>query len=201
MTLPTFDEVQKLHEKHAPNKEAFESVWLHCQIVRDIALQVAEKYHTTDHELITIGALLHDIGVYQLFKNGEYDKSKHYVTHGLRGYELLKAEGFDEALCRFALLHTGVGITKEDIEKMQLPLPARDYLAETDEERIVMYADKFHSKSNHLAQLTFNSVAWYKENLITKFGQNKLNIFENLIKEFGEPDLISLAARYNQPIR
>lgn len=28
-----------------------------------------------------------------------------------------------------------------------LPVPPADYLAETAEERLVMYADKFHSKS------------------------------------------------------
>ncbi len=32
--------------------------------------------------------------------------------------------------------------------RQNLPVPPADYLAETPEERLVMYADKFHSKSH-----------------------------------------------------
>jgi uncharacterized protein len=111
---------------------------------------------------------------------------------------LLKKEGFDEAICRFAMLHTGVGITKVEIEKNKLPLPARDYIAETDEEKIVMYADKFHSKSE---PPLFNSVKWYEEHLEHKLGADKVELFQKLIEEFGEPDLKLLMKRYDQPIR
>jgi uncharacterized protein len=197
MKLPTLDEMNNLHKKYAPNKEALEDVWKHCHIVRRIARQIADDYYPTNKELIEAGALLHDIGVYKLYHNGVIDESK-YITHGLLGYELLKEEGFDEELCRFALLHTGVGITKEDVEKNKLPLPAHDYIAETDEEKIVMYADKFHSKST---PPTFNSVAWYKDYLSKKFGAHKVDLFEKLLEEFGEPDLKALMSRYGQPIR
>lgn len=198
MRLPTIDEINKLHRKYAPNNAAFNSVWMHCHIVRRIALQVADNWHSTDRELISVGALLHDIGVYKLYQDGVLDESKNYITHGLLGYELLKEEGFDESICRFALVHTGVGITKEDIEINKLPLPARDYIAETDEERIVMYADKFHAKTN---PPTFNSVEWYTQHLSTKFGEHKVILFQKMVEEFGEPDLSPLMSRYGQPIR
>lgn len=45
------------------------------------------------------------------------------------------------------LCHTGVGLTKEDVLVQGLPLPPADYVAITPEERLVMYADKFHSKT------------------------------------------------------
>ena len=197
MKLPTFDEINMLHKKYAPSSEAFESVWKHCQIVGRISLQVADNYYPTNRELLEAGALLHDIGVYRLYKNGVIDEA-HYITHGLLGYELLKEEGLDEALCRFALLHTGVGITKEDIGKQNLPLPLRDYLAETNEEKIVMYTDKFHSKTN---PPTFNSATWYTEYLRSKFGEDKAQQFQLFIEEFGEPDLEPLVSSFGHAIR
>jgi uncharacterized protein len=197
MKIPTLDEMNALHKKYAPNKEALDSVWKHCHIVRRIALQIADDWYPTNKELINVGALLHDIGVYRLYHDGVIDE-KNYITHGLLGYELLKEEGFDETICRFALLHTGVGITKEDIEKNGLPLPPRDYVPETDEEKIVAYADKFHSKSEPPA---FNSVKWYIEHLSKKFGKHKVELFNEMLNEFGEPDLKPLMSRYGQGIR
>lgn len=197
MKIPTLNEMNALHKKYAPNKEALDSVWKHCHIVRRIALQVADDWHPTNKELINAGALLHDIGVYRLYQDGTMGK-KNYITHGLLGYKLLKEEGFGEAICRFALLHTGVGITKEDVEKDKLPLPARDYVPETDEEKIVAFADKFHSKSE---PPTFNSVQWYIEYLGKKFGEHKVNLFNEMLNEFGEPDLKPLMSSYGQGIR
>ena len=185
MNLPTLDEMNSLHKKYAPTVEALESVWKHCHIVRRIAMQIADDYHPVNRRLLESGALLHDIGVYKLYKNGVLNKSQ-YITHGLLGYELLKEEGFDESLCRFALLHTGVGITKEDVEIDNLPIPLRDYVAETDEERIVMYADKYHSKK---VPPTFNSAEKYSEFLATNFGEKKSRQFNAMVDEIGEPDL------------
>jgi uncharacterized protein len=96
------------------------------------------------------------------------------------------------------MLHTGVGITKVEIEKNKLPLPARDYIAETDEEKIVMYADKFHSKSE---PPMFNSVKWYEGHLEHKLGTHKVELFQKLVEEFGEPDITHLITRYGQPVR
>lgn len=197
MRLPTLEEANNLHRKYAPNKAALDSVWTHCHIVRRIALQVAENWYPTNKELIDIGALLHDIGVYRLYKDGVLDETK-YITHGLLGYELLKEEGLDEVVCRFALLHTGVGITSDDVKKNKLPLPIRDYIPETDEEKIVAFADKFHSKDE---PPTFNTVKWYTEHLSKKFGEHKVKLFKEMLQEFGEPDLTPLMSRYGQGIR
>ncbi len=197
MVIPTIQELDALHKKYAPTKQALESVWKHCHIVRSIALQIAENQPSIDQALVGVGALVHDIGVYRLYQDGVINEAK-YITHGLLGYELLKEEGFDEVICRFALLHTGVGITKEDIQKNSLPLPLRDYIAETEEERIVMYADKFHSKE---ATLTFNSAEWCKKHFAARFGEHKAQQFEALVKEFGEPNLVPLMEQYGQSVR
>ena len=154
LTLPSASEIEALHRKYAPAESVFELVFTHCKIVSDIATQLAEKSGANvDIELVRVGCLLHDIGVYPLFdKNGAETDTSKYITHGVLGEEILQNEGFAEGLCRFASHHTGAGITKEQIIESNLPLPHNDYLAETPEEKLVMYADKFHSKIQPPAQ-------------------------------------------------
>ncbi|HEY1064437.1 MAG TPA: HD domain-containing protein [Candidatus Saccharimonadales bacterium] len=197
MQLPSLHEMNALHRKYAPSRAAWESVWVHCHVVRRLSLQLADNYYPVNRQLLEAGALLHDIGVYRLYHNGVLDEAN-YITHGLLGYELLKEEGFDEALCRFALLHTGVGITKQDVEQQNLPLPPRDYVAETDEERIVMYADKFHTKSK---PPTFLTAQQYADMIGSRFGEAKAQTFRALVDEFGEPDLVPLIKRYGHTLR
>jgi uncharacterized protein len=142
--------------------------------------------------------LLHDIGVYPLFDaSGQERDRAAYITHGLRGEKILRAEGLPEALCRIASHHTGVGITRSDVTTQHLPLPPADYLAETPAERLVMYADKFHSKTT---PSTFNTYAWYRQAL-AKFGPDKPPAFDRLAAEFGRPDLAPLIAKYHHAVR
>lgn len=197
MKLPTEDEIKKLHHSLAADQFIFNEVWTHCYVVREIALEICSRLTDVNKSLVAIGALAHDLGVYKLYSNKVIDH-KNYITHGLRGYEILKEQGFDEAICRFALLHTGVGITRQDVINQKLPLPIRDYVAETLEERVVMYADKFHSKGE---KLIFNSAKWYMGHISQKFGKEKADIFRVLIDEFGEPDIQKLSKQYKQPIR
>ena len=161
MQLPTIDEIEELHKKNASTDEMFAWVYTHCQAVWSVAQQLIEQNDLkVDPELVKVGCLVHDIGVYTLFNDVDNLRpGEKYLTHGIRGEELLRTAGFDEAIQRFASHHTGVGITKEAIEKHHLPLPAENYTAETPEERLVMYADKFHSKDNPLC---FNSYDWYR---------------------------------------
>ena len=60
---------------------------------------------------------------------------------------MLRSEGY-ERHARVAERHTGTGLTLQQIEKRQLPLPHQDFSPETLEEQIVCYADKFYSKSS-----------------------------------------------------
>jgi uncharacterized protein len=147
MRIPTDKEILVLHEKYAPAPEALDLVYTHCQIVCAIAEQLhARSGADVDIDLVRAGSLLHDIGVCRLYDAGQLDHAD-YIRHGVPGYELLLAEGFPEEICRFASCHTGVGLSREDVIRQGLPLPPADYLAETGEEKLVMYADKFHSKT------------------------------------------------------
>lgn len=190
-------QIEKLHKKYAPTQSAFESVFTHCKIVSDIAIQLAGRNTIQlDLQLAEIGCMLHDIGVYRLYdQDGNLDE-QNYIKHGVLGYELLKNEGYDESLCRFASCHTGVGITAKQIQEENLPLPLADYVAATLEEELVMYADKFHSKS---VPPRFNTFESYKLK-IAKFSQDKSALFEAMAEEFGIPDIKTLAAKYNHEI-
>ncbi|MEU6687149.1 HD domain-containing protein [Streptomyces sp. NPDC046832] len=187
MRIPDPAEIRALHEKYAPTAEAFALVHRHCEIVWGIAEQLlaAPRLAHLDAELVRAGCLLHDIGVYRLYgEDGRLDH-RNYIRHGLLGHEILEAEGFPEALSRFCSHHTGVGLTRHDIVSQALPLPPGDYVAVTEEERLVMYADKFHSKSRPTAFLSPDEFAAR----IVRFGTDKVTAFEALRAEFGDPSL------------
>jgi uncharacterized protein len=189
--LPSAESVRALHEKYAPTQDALVIVRTHCEIVARIALGLAARAaQPVDTGLVETGALLHDIGVYRVGDGA-------YIRHGVLGHELLRGEGLPETLCRFASCHTGVGLTRADIERQRLPIPPGDYVAESAEERLVMYADKFHSKSN---PPKFLDAAAYAERA-ARFGPDKLSAFNDLIAEFGEPELGPLVAEFGHDYR
>jgi uncharacterized protein len=195
--VPGVDEIRAVHEGFAPGREAFELVWTHCVIVCEIAERiVARGGLDVDADLVRAGCLLHDVGVYRLYDvTGKFDYAQ-YVRHGVLGHELLRSEGFPEVLCRFCSCHTGMGLTRDDIVRQGLPVPAGDYVAESGEERVVMYADKFHSKTN---PPTFVSAETYAVH-VRRFGAEKVAAFAEMREEFGEPDLKPLAAAYGHAL-
>ncbi len=195
----SFADITALHKKYAPSDEVYDLVFTHCQIIYDIALQLIEKNSVAiDRELVRAGALLHDIGVYPLFgSNGKLRPNVQYITHGIEGEKILKKENFPEAIWRFAAHHTGVGLTKQDVINQKLPLPAANYLAESNEELLIMYADKFHSKTT---PPYFNSYEWYRQD-IAKFGNDKVVKFDQMATKFGVPSLQPLSEKYSVAIR
>ena len=198
MEIPGPADIRALHQRHAPSPEAFDLVHTHCEIVWDVARQLLDRGRVeADRDLVRAGCLLHDIGVYRLYgPDGTFDH-RAYLRHGLLGHELLREEGYPETLCRFCSRHTGVGITRQDVLRQGLPLPPADYLAETVEERLVMYADAFHSKSTPPAFVSADTYAAR----IRRFGEDKAEAFAALREEFGDPDLAPLAAERGQVVR
>lgn len=195
----TLEEIEALHKKYAPSDLVFNVVFTHCQIVRDIAEQLVDRNSlNVDIDLVRTASLLHDIGVYPLF-NAQNRKiaGRSYLTHGIEGEAILKAEGLPRELWHVASHHTGVGLTAEDIITDNLPLPVKDYFAETPEEELIMYADKFHSKTT---PPYFNSFEWYKQDL-AQFGEAKVRKFEALGEKLGLPDLEILSEKYGYGIR
>jgi len=199
MRIPTDQEIRRLHEKHAPTADALDRVYTHCLIVGGIAEQLharSDAGRDTDIALVRAGALLHDVGVYRLYDDAGNLDGRKYIRHGVLGDELLRQEGLPDVICRFASHHTGVGLTRDDVVTQRLPLPPADYLAETGEERLVMYADKFHSKKTPPVFLTAPAYAAS----VRRFGEDKVAAFQAMRATFGEPDLAPFSDTYGQRI-
>lgn len=197
MRIPADKEMRALHEKHAPTPRAFDLVYEHSLIVCAIAEQLhARAGLDSDIDLVRAGCLLHDIGVYRLYDDGGRLDVASYIRHGLLGHELLRAEGFSEVICRFASCHTGMGLSRQDVLRQRLPLPPGDYLARTGEETLVMYADKFHSKTTPPSLLTACAYAAS----VRRFGRDKAAAFESMRVTFGEPDLGPFRATYGHRV-
>ncbi|MGW1929058.1 HD domain-containing protein [Streptomyces sp. NPDC001919] len=193
MDIPSFDEIRAMHRKYSPHAEAFELVFTHCEIVWKVAEQlISVSDWGVDPDLVRAGCLLHDIGVYRLYGSEGRIDVRNYVRHGLLGHEILESECLPEELCRFCSCHTGVGLSKEDVLTQGLPLPPADYIAVTPEERLVMYADKFHSKTTPPKFVSPDTYATY----VRRFGENKAETFAELRAQFGDPELGSLATSY-----
>ena len=163
----------------------------HCLAVTDLALKIAKarpELHA-DEEILTLGGMLHDIGIFltDAPEIGCYGKLP-YLAHGYKGRELLENEGLAHVapICE---RHIGVGITLADIQANNLPVPLRDMTPQTIEEQIICYADKFFSKSsqNLLLPKSMKKV----EKSISKYGEEKWKVFEEMMRLFGTDHIYS----------
>lgn len=193
--LPTDQDIKALHRQYAKTDDDFQLIYTHCQIVEAIAMQLLDARPTpsVDRQLVHVGCLLHDIGAYDVLENGRFVAG---VRHGPIGERILQKEGFPETIWRFASRHTGVGLTEQDVKDQKLPIPIANYMPHTDEERLIMYADKFHSKSNPpLEPPYFCTFEWFHQS-IQKFGTDKAARLEELAHLFGKPQLEVLSRHY-----
>ncbi len=161
----------------------------HSRLVSRRALAIAraliERGENPDLQFIGEAAMLHDIGM--IFTNapdiGCYGEAP-YLQHGIIGARLLNELGLP-AHARICERHTGVGLTAVEIEQEDLPLPRRDLLPETLEERIICYADLFYSKDQHKRHRS-KSINKVRQQ-IERFGSEKVVIFDHWLAEF-EPE-------------
>lgn len=168
---------------YTDNPELLATVIIHSECVAKKALECVKRHSLdVDESFVTEAAMLHDIGVIRcqapsIFCYG----TKPYICHGIEGKEMLESLN----LPKHALVcerHTGSGLSLDDIVRQDLPLPRRDMLPVTLEEKLICYADKFFSKSGNLS----------KEKDLDKimkqmhsFGEDSLNRFIMLHKMFG----------------
>ena len=155
----------------------------HSDQVRLKALEIAENSGMKlDMELIERGAMLHDIGIIcchapDILCRGELP----YICHGIRGAELLRSISAKlEAEARICERHTGCGLSAADITGQNLPLPPRNFLPETPEEKLICLADKFFSKSGDMQEKSFDKV----RRSMARFGQENLERFNELCSTF-----------------
>lgn len=143
--------VNEIIDRHIKDEELKRLLITHSRCVGRKALEIADSCGLSDRidrQFVTDAAMLHDIGVVECDAPGIHCFGKRpYICHGIAGAEILRKEGLDEKYCRVCERHTGSGLTAQEIAGSGLPLPLKDYLPETLEEKLICYADKFFSKS------------------------------------------------------
>ena len=169
---------QEIIDKYYPVGTQCRGIFIkHSRQVANKALEIARRCNLNiPLETVETAAMLHDIGIF-LTNATDIDcrGTEHYICHGILGAELLRKEGFDEAIARVAERHTGAGLTIDDIDRQQLPLPRKDYLPETMLEKLICYADKFFSKSGTMQEKTLDkvraSMARHSPESLTRFDE------------------------------
>ena len=158
----------------------------HSRKVAEKSLWIADqvKELEPDRKFIEKAAMLHDIGIFltrseAIGCNGK----KPYVCHGYLGRDLLDKLGLPKEYGLVCERHTGAGITKKNIIENNLPVPRREMVPVSLEEKIICVADKYFSKSppnNNKAKTTKKIISNLK-----KIDTGHAQRFENWISEFG----------------
>lgn len=178
--------IENLIRKYYPeNSLAFQYYYVHVKSVANLALKIADMnpHLNPDSFVIWQMAMVHDIGIRftnapEIGCNGKL----RYLEHGYKGREVMEAEGFAHiaAVCE---RHIGVGITRDEVMKFELPLPHRDMVPVSVEEEIVCYADKFFSKSAD--DPTKPKPIEKIEKSLRKYGDYKVDVFRRMMNRFG----------------
>lgn len=166
------------------NPQLKKLLMIHSEKVAKEAISII-LYHNlencVDVEFVAQAAMLHDIGIVECDAPSIFCHGTHpYICHGTIGRAMLEKEG----LPRHALVcerHTGSGLTADEIIEAKLPLPHRDMLPVTIEEKLVCYADKFYSKSgNPTRSKSVNEI----EKSMRKHGDGAYQRFMQLFNQF-----------------
>lgn len=164
--------IDKYYDDNPPLKSL---LLLHSSLVARKALSIVDAHPElgADRTFVEEAAMLHDIGIFltdaaPIHCFGKY----HYICHGYLGADLLRCEGL-LAHALVAERHTGTGLTLKQILERDLPVPHRDMIPISIEEKIICFADKFFSKTRPDEEKTVEQA----ERSLAKFGEEGVQIF------------------------
>ena len=169
--------------KYYPEENQLRNILLtHSEKVARKALQVADTHPelSLDCQFLEEASLLHDIGIFLCDAPSIQCFGTHpYICHGYLGADLMRREGYE----RHALVcerHTGAGLTLSQIETRDLPVPHRDMLPLSLEEKVICFADKFFSKTRLQEEKTVEQA---RKSLL-KFGEDGVERFDRWCEMF-----------------
>lgn len=175
---------QGIIDKFYPeNTQLRQILMIHSQLVAKKALAIAHAHPELclDTAFLQEAAMLHDIGIFLTDAPGiQCFGTEPYICHGILGSRLLQEEGFP----RHALVcerHTGAGLSLQQIQSQNLPLPHREMLPVSMEEQVICYADKFFSKTHPEREKSGEKAL----KSLGKFGPEGVERFKAWMETFG----------------
>ncbi len=174
-----------IHKYIKPNTKLYRIYIIHVTLVTNKALKIARclSMPAESRNFIEEASMLHDIGIIKVHAPDLYAFGKlPYITHGIEGAKILLREGLKKH-ARVAEAHTGVGIFEQDIKRFNLPIPLKNYVPKTMEEKIISYADLFFSKDIDKLWIE-KQPRQIEKRLLDKFGKKHANIFKKWHKMF-----------------
>ena len=128
-----------LLEKYGSDSMSYRYVVAHCIAVQKLSMEWAAKIkkngYDVDIDFVNTASLLHDIGRFSYGAG-----SQNMIKHGIQGGKILRKEGYPRH-AELVERHVGAGITKADVRKQKLPIPEKNYIPKTIEDKIVACAD------------------------------------------------------------
>lgn len=177
--MDTIEIIKKYYKK---DSDLFNLLVKHSTDVTNKALAIADNHPelNIDKVFVAEAGMLHDIGIFLTNAPAIHCHGiAPYICHGYLGREILDIIG----LHRHALVcerHTGVGLSAEDIQRQKLPIPVRDMVPITIEEKLICFADCFYSKTKLKSEKSVESI----KRGLAKFGEPSVNQFEEWCKIF-----------------
>jgi uncharacterized protein len=167
---------------YTEGSESYNILLVHSLAVANKALEIISTRPelNLDKAFVYEAALVHDIGIF-LTNAPEihcFGKSR-YICHGYLGAEIMRKEGFEKHawVCE---RHTGSGLTKETIVQNQFPIPQRDMIPLSVEEKLICFSDKFYSKSKIEKVKTVEQI----RKSLSKYGDESVDRFNEMLKLF-----------------
>ena len=179
------DPLAVIEKFYTPGTKRYQVLVEHSRIVTEKSLEIASNltHLKPDIEFIKKAAMLHDIGIYLTRAQSiDCNGKEPYVCHGYLGKKLLDEHGLPPEYGLVCERHTGAGITKENILSNNLPLPQRDMVPISLEEKIICAADKYHSKNPKYADKKITTTQIIED--LGKISKDHARRFSIWIEEF-----------------
>jgi uncharacterized protein len=185
MKLKPINYFKLIHRYIPPGSFVYRVYIPHVSLTTAKALKIARRLGLSHEQLIFIeeASMLHDIGIVRVKRYSFAPRvNLPYMCHAPAGREILEREG----LPKHALVaerHIVVGISKEEIIANRYPLPPRDLIPESLEEKIISWADLFFSKTPD--RLWFEKSLADVEQTVARYGERQLKVFHEWLAFFG----------------
>jgi uncharacterized protein len=167
---------------YSEGSELYNILLVHSLAVADKALEIISMHPelNLDKTFVYEAAMIHDIGIFltdapEIHCFGKF----RYICHGYLGAEIMRKEGFEKH-ARVCERHTGSGLTREAIIQNQIPVPQRDMVPVSPEEKLICFSDKFYSKSKIDKVKTVKQI----RKSLSKYGDDSVNRFDEMLKLF-----------------